>query len=261
MTTQQEASKKGASNQVTQAKLNIKQIQNEIEKIVLSTARECIVHWRIIIPLYFNRRAFGLFEHKQIHFHQLADNMAIPYELYRRNKGMPYGEDRRNTGQLENALSIKSLSHTGATLYVEPCHAKTDGRDYVEILVHGAAADGDPYHPGWDRRSPANRRKGSNEKWGGIPTTYWAIMQYEFIKYLESQEYEMNKQIERLLTAHNIINQPVTTPVSKQPKNAQKPQYINTKNTFFSAVSPIDERSGISAPRDYNAERRSKKRK
>jgi hypothetical protein len=184
-------------------------LHGEIYGTIQRYARVIMVEWTKRVPQYFNRRSHGMHEVGGAKF----------YEMYKSGKKIPKGAllhrqgtfapvaGRTHSGKLENALVITSSGYWGAKFYVEPCTAATDGRDYVEILIHGAHPDStaptySPYH---DARSYLN-----GEGWSGISYKYWEAFQHSILKTINIYETQLNEEILKKLIAHEVMDPSIT---------------------------------------------------
>ena len=229
-------------------------ITAQIEQLIKRYANDCIMHWKMIIPLYFNRRAMGMHKSKQgLYFNQLAFETAVTWHLEKEAGFQPSSHDRSNTGQLENALRISKLDETGATMYVFPCSPKSgSGGDYVNYLVHGAQPGGAPYSPKYDARHIAFKRSDDHE-WGGISDKYWGTMQYHFISYLEDIEFKLNRDIENLLVKNNLLDNRNVSKEKKQPLGAEKKAVLINEDII--PGSPLNPKTTSSKPNKSSRKR------
>jgi len=157
--------------------------------LIIKEAQRLMSFWYDNINSYFNRRAHGW-------------HAGGPYspKLPQRGKvnTIYIANSRQHTGQLRRSITLRSVNIYGAQLYARPVHAKTDNRDYIDILMRGASGGPRAYSPRLDLRL-----KGGI--WKGIPSSYWQNWQFRFMREIRRSEARLNTQIEAYVTKMQIL--------------------------------------------------------
>jgi hypothetical protein len=192
-------------------------MSKQIQNIIKTEAMQLQKFWYDHVNQYFDRRAS--------HYNKWTKQGSWIRTTKRRNlhpspsdkPSAMYNTTRQHTGQLRKALKIGRITPMAIELYVAPCSAKTNRRDYVEILVKGASPGPRAYIPDFDFRI-------KNGTWKGIPKSYWAMWQMAFLKQIEVAEKRANAKIEKLINNMGILHQKDLRAIRE--RSSRNKQYI-----------------------------------
>lgn len=183
---------------------------SHITQLIQKESQQLIKFWYNNVNHYFNRRAYGV-QHS---------GKFDPKKMRARGKvRTPYiANSRQHTGQLRRSLTINKINIYGAELYAKRVHAKTDNRDYIDILMGGAQPGPRAYNPFLDLRVKTG-------EWKGIPSSYWAAWQSRFLEEVKRAEQRLNRQIENYVEKMQILG---TKEIRAARNNRHNKEFINT---------------------------------
>jgi len=182
-----------------QAQINVaNKMARDIQALILVEVKYLQKFWYNTVNKYFNRRVAA--------YSAWINGSWVGYNRLKHRKPHPsnkpsskYNTTRQHTGQLRRSLKQGSVTPFGAMLYVARVYAKTNNRDYVEILIRGAKAGPRAYVPKLDFRV-------KHGKWKGIPKTRWAAWQRVFVLEIRKAEQRLNKKIDAYILNMGILN-------------------------------------------------------
>jgi len=158
--------------------------------LIQKEAQRLMKFWYNNVNMYFNRRAYGM--------GHAGGPMRVKRPQLGKVKNNYIANSRQHTGQLRRSLTLRTINIYGAQLYARSVHAKTDNRDYIEILMHGAKGGG-AYNPALDHRV-------NHGRWGGIPSTYWMSWQHRFMREIRNSETRIQIQIEAYVEKMQVLS-------------------------------------------------------
>lgn len=178
------------SSYQTEAKV-VGVMYQHILNLIHKEVQRLMTFWYDNANLYFNRRAYG-------RWHASGPMRVRSKQLGRVNTRY-IANSRQHTGQLRRSITLRSVNMYGAQLYARRVHAKTDNRDYIDILMHGAGPHPGAYNPSLDLRV-------KHGTWKGIPNTYWMNWQHRFMREIRKSEARLEAQIEAYVEKMNVLN-------------------------------------------------------
>ena len=187
-----------------------------IQGIMMVEAQRLQKFWFDRVNGYFDRRA--------THYNSWIKGSWVGHNKSKNLKPHPankpsamYRTTRQHTGQLRRALKIGSVTPFAIELYVAPCRAKTNGADYVSILMKGAITGQRAYIPAFDLR-------GKYGMWHGIPNTYWAIWQAAFMAEIARSEKRIASKIGQAIEKMGVLHQKDLRAIRE--RSSRNKQYI-----------------------------------
>ena len=214
--------------QTKQAQIDFGHVMaKNIQGIMLVEAQRLQKFWFDRVNTYFNRRA--------THYNNWIKGSWVGFNRSKSLKPHPsnkpsamYKTTRQHTGQLRRALKIGTVTPFAIELYVAPCRAKTNGMDYVTVLVKGANAGPRAYIPAFDLRV-------KNGSWGGISQRYWSLWQAVFLAEIARSEKRINAKIEQAIEKMGVLHQKDLRAIrERSSRNKQYVQEVDAMDDQFS---------------------------
>lgn len=192
---------------------------NHIMQLIAKEVQQLQTYWYKNVNRFFSRRAYG-----KAYFGKVSP----PRPKQRGRVRTPYiANTRQHTGQLRRALTLSQVNIYGASMYVGRVYAKTDNRDYVDILMRGSAGKPGAYIPSFDLRV-------KHGWWGGINRVYWLTWQWNFMAQIRKSEARINQQIERYIEKMQILTPKELRAARNMRHNKEFVDNISTDERNFS---------------------------